>query len=87
MGEIRRVAQQRIEVPHHRDDGLGLARALTAVFDGEQRRDHLVNMAAVLGKKKFGTSAIIILFHSGTDSRGPPKSRNNVPFGQNTSDF
>ena len=85
--EVGRIAQQRVQVAHHGDDGLGLPRPLAAVFDFEQRRDHLVDMAPVLRQEKFAAGVIIILFHNGIDSRRPSRSRNIVPFGPNTSNF
>ena len=56
-----------------------LPRPLAAVFDFEQRRDHLVDMAPVLRQEKFAAGVIIILFHNGIDSRRPSRSRNIVP--------
>ena len=87
VGEVGRIAQQGVQVAHHGDDGLGLPRPLAAVFDFEQRRDHLVDMAPVLRQEKFAAGVIIILFHNGIDSRRPSRSRNIVPFGPNTSNF
>ena len=63
VGEIGRVAQQRIQIAHHGDHGPRLAVALAAVLDRQQRVDHLLDMAPVLGQVQLASCVIVILFH------------------------
>ena len=63
VGEIRRIAQQRIQVTHDGDDGPRLAVALVPVLDLEQRLDHLLDMAPVFGQVQLASCVVIVLFH------------------------
>ena len=60
---LGRVAQQGIEVTHHGDYGACLTVAFAAIFDQQQRIDHLLNMATIFRQEEFLTFIVIILFH------------------------
>ena len=63
VGEVGRIAQQRVEVAHHGNYGASLTVSFAAILDQQQRIDHLLNMATILGQKEFLTLVIIVLFH------------------------
>ncbi len=82
MGEIGRVAQQGIQIAHHRDHGARLTVALLAVLDGQETIHHLVNVSAVLGKIELATSVIVILFHKIFSVRPAESASRRVPHGR-----
>ena len=63
VGEIGRVAQQGVQIAHHGNHGPRLPVALAAVLDLQQRVDHLLDMAPVLGQVQLASCVIVILFH------------------------
>ena len=63
MGEVGCVTQQRVEITHNGNDGSSLGVTFLAVLDEKELVDHLVNVAAILGKIEFTTCVIVIFFH------------------------
>jgi len=63
VGEVRRIAQQRIQIAHDGDDGPRLPVALVPVLDLEQRIDHLLDMTPVFGQIQLASRVVIVLFH------------------------
>ena len=63
VGEIRRVAQQRVQVAHDGDDGPRLTVAFAPVLYLQQRVDHLLDMAPVFGQVQLASRVIVILLH------------------------
>lgn len=64
MREIGRIAQQRVQIAHHGDDGPRLAVALVAVLNLHQGVYHFVDVAAVLGQKELAPHVVVVLFHN-----------------------
>ena len=63
VGEVRRVAQQRVQVAHDGDDGPRLTVAFAPVLYLQQRVDHLLDMAPVFGQVQLASRVIVILLH------------------------
>lgn len=63
VGEVGRIAEQRVEVAHHGNYGASLTVPVAAILDGHQRIDHLVDVSAVFGQIQFATGVVIIFFH------------------------
>ena len=63
VGVVGRIAQQGKEVTHHGNHGTRLAVTLVAIFDQQERIDHLVDVAPVLGQVQLASCVIIVLFH------------------------
>ena len=63
VGEVRRVAQQRVQVAHDGDDGPRLTVAFAPVLYLQQRVDHLLDMAPVFGQVHLASRGIVILLH------------------------
>ena len=82
MGEIGGITQQRIQVAHNGNDCSCLGVTLLAVLDEKELVDHLVNVAAILGKIEFTTCVIVIFFHKKQKDKGSPESQNDNSMGQ-----
>lgn len=82
MGEVGCVTQQRVEITHNGNDGSSLGVTLLAVLDEKELVDHLVNVAAILGKIEFATCVIVIFFHKKQKDKGSPESQNDNSMGQ-----
>lgn len=63
MRKIGRVAQQRLQISHHGNDGASLTIAFVAIFDFGELIHHLVDVSAVLWQIEFSARVVVIVSH------------------------
>lgn len=82
VGEVGRIAQERIEVTHDSDDGTCLTVAFAAVFNLHQGVDHFMDVTPVFGQEHLATRVIIVFFHTVTAVHDVASKRPQVvPYG------